>query len=76
MSALDDLLDEHIENCTVKVNCVVKAFNAMIKRNPSDGLLRISPENYRAWLEIAKPSVFLLHSAAWRAGYAVNGIAP
>lgn len=38
--------------------------------------LKISPENYRIFLQIAKPAVYLLHQAAWRAGYTVNGVKP
>lgn len=37
--------------------------------------LVIPVERFKLVLKLSRPDVYLLHMAAWRAGYSVNGIA-
>lgn len=56
--------------------CLIRAFDEMVERNSSVGLLKCFPDRYRAYLSEVSPSVYALHNAAWSAGYTVNGVAP
>ena len=43
------------------------------ERKMADELF-ITPYAWRQILKTVKPSVFILHNAAWSAGYTVNGV--